>query len=73
MFDTFCVDNTCTKHSHSKTATVQHAIKIEFLTSPTTQLLMPGVLVKNIRSQFAQYVNTLDDSTDAELTTWLAQ
>jgi hypothetical protein len=34
---------------------------------------MPGVLVKNIRSQFAQYVNTLDDSTDAELTKWLAQ
>jgi hypothetical protein len=73
LFDTFCVDLTCTKHSHSQTATVQHAIKIEFLTSPTTQLLMPGVLVKNIRSQFAQYVNTLDDSTDAELTKWLAQ
>jgi hypothetical protein len=67
------VDGTCTKHSHSPTATVQHAIKVEFLTSPTTQLLMPGVLVKNIRSEFAPYVNSLDASKDAELTKWLAQ
>ena len=73
LFDTFCVDGTCTKHTHTPTATVQHAIKVEFLTSPTTQLLMPGVLVKNIRSQFAPFVKKLDASEDVELTNWLAQ
>jgi hypothetical protein len=73
LFDTFCVDGTCTKHTHTPTATIQHAIKVEFLTSPTTQLLMPGVLVKNIRSQFAPFVKKLDASEDVELTNWLAQ